>query len=505
MKQKKIVIIGVALIAVVLVLAGVAMALLGGGDSYAAKLEDGYRYLESGDYENAILQFRYAIEEDNTREDAYYGLYQAYVNSGRTDLAYTTLQLGVNNTGSATLQDFLNQVAAVMNANDTPASTQGQDTQLLDDKDVVAVLNTELLSLFASANYGDYCAKYGADAGTLSGGQYTKHLDAIGATLVYYDGSAQRVIDTGRGVPFSEYLPNEIRMDNVTSLFGGVSHLTFDMLKGLNVEEPAQNGSTITFRYQGCDVTILCDSNGLITAESENYIVPTGEVEEQTAFNLAATIIDATTGGPLSGAKVEAYLGYSTFGECVQATSDGTGKASLDLKESGTYTVVISKEGYITEQFEVYILGNMSQTMETFTLSPTISGDGIRLVLTWGASPTDLDSYLVGTASDGTYVNINFTSMSAYDSAAHKIAELDVDDVTSYGPETVTLYDTAGTYEFFVDDYTNSGTISQSGATVKIYVGSTLYATVSIPGGISDQWHVCTIQDGQVTVTNRSN
>lgn len=505
MKQKKIVVIGVALIAVVLVLTGVAFAMMGGGDSYAAKLEDGYRYLEEGDYENAILQFRYAIEEDNTREDAYYGLYQAYVNSGRTDLAYTTLQLGVNNTGSAGLQDFLNQVAAVLNTSNTSTPSQDQTVQVVDDKNVVAVLNTELLSLFSSANYGDYCAKYGSEAGTLSGSQYTKHLDAIGATLVYYDGNSQRVIDTARGVPFSEYLPNEIRMDNVTSLFGGVSKLSFDELKKLGVENPVQNGSTVTFSYQGCEVTIVCGTDGLITADSENYIVPTGEVAEQASFKLEAKTVDATTGGPLSGAKVQAYVGYSTFGECVEATTDSTGKASLDLKESGTYTVVVSKDGYITEQFEVYILSNMSQTQETFTLSPTISGNGIRLVLTWGASPTDLDSYLIGTSSDGTYVNVNFTNMGAYDGSANKVAELDVDDVTSYGPETVTLHDTAGSYEFIVDDFTDSGTISQSGATVKIYVGSTLYATVSIPGGISDQWHVCTIQNGQVTVTNRSN
>lgn len=505
MKQKKIVVIGVALIALVLIVAGVAVAMLGGGDSYAAKVEDGYRFLEAGDYDNAILQFRYAIEEDKTREDAYYGLYQSYATTGNTDLAYTTLQLGYSNTGSAQMKAYLDQVAAVIQANSTPAAPSGESTQLVDDKNVVAALNTELLNLFASANYGDYNAKYGSEAGTLSGGQYTKHIDAIGATLVYYDGNAQRVIDTARGVPYSEYLPNEIRMDNITSLFGGVRSLNVDTLKGLGVENLAVNESTVTFSYGGCDVTILCGADGLITAGCENYIVPTGEVEEQAAFKLAAKTVDATTGGPLSGAKVQAYVGYGTFGQCVEGVTDNAGLLNLDLKESGTYTVVVSKEGYITEQFEVYVLSNMSQTSETFTLSPTISGDGIRLVLTWGASPTDLDSYLIGTASDGTYVNINFTNMFAYDSSAHKIAELDVDDVTSYGPETVTLYDVNGSYEFIVDDYTNSGTIAQSGATVKIYVGSALYATVSVPAGVTDQWHVCTISAGQVTVTNRSN
>lgn len=506
MNQKKVIVVGVALIALVLILAGVAFAFLGGGDSYAAKLEEGYRYLDGGDYENAILQFRYAIEEDPTREEAYYGLYQAYTNSGRLELAYTTLQMGVNSTGSASMRDYMNQVAAVIQASNTPAAPGDITVEVVEDKDVVPVLNTELLSLFASANYADYCAKYGADAGTLSGGQYTKHLSAIGATLVYFDGNAQRVIDTSRGVPYAEYLPNEIRMDNVTALFGGVRALSFDSLKKLSgVENPAMNGSTITFTYQGCDVTIVCSGDGMITSASENYIVPTGEVEKQAAFKLETSIVDATNGGPLSGVKIQAYYGYSTFGDCIEVTTDATGKATLDLEESGTYTLVLSKNGYITEQVEVYILSNMSQTSEKFTMSPTISGDGIRIVLSWGASPTDLDSYLMGTSSDGTAVNVNYTNMSAYDGSGEKIAELDVDDVTSYGPETVTLYDINGSYEFVVDDFTNSGTIAQSGATVKIYVGSSLYATVSVPGGVTDLWHVCTIQGGQVTVTNRSN
>ena len=176
----------------------------------------------------------------------------------------------------------------------------------------------------------------------------------------------------------------------------------------------------------------------------------------------------------------------------------------MALVNSGVYTIVVEKTGYIKESFEVFILSNIYNTQQIFNISPTISGDGIRFVLTWGASPSDLDSYLVGTASDGTAVSINFTNMHAGASDGSPIAELDVDDVTSYGPETITLYDIGGSYEFFVDDFTNSGTISTSGATVKIYKGSTLYASVSVPGGLTDMWHVCVINGGEITVTNRA-
>ena len=125
-------------------------------------------------------------------------------------------------------------------------------------------------------------------------------------------------------------------------------------------------------------------------------------------------------------------------------------------------------------------------------------------MLSWGGSPSDLDSYLVGTASDGSYVNVNYEHMTATNASGAKVAELDVDDTSAYGPETITVYDVSGSYEFYVDDFTNSGMISSSGATVKIYIGSSLYTTVTIPAGIRDQWHVCTVNNGEVTVTNRS-
>lgn len=508
MKQKKVIIVAVALLAVVLIIAGATIALMQGGDSYAAKIEDGYRYLKAGDFDNAILMFRYAMEEDSTREDAYYGLYQAYLHSGQSGLAETTLRMGVTNTRSTRLQDLLIELDAQKNNGNltqTTDPTVNVNNQQTDNKNVSAALNTDMLTLFGSATYGDYCMRYGSNSGTMNGTQFTRYLDRLGATLYYYDTASVRVLDTGRGVPYNEFLPNQIVLDNVTSLFG-VNELSYDILSRMNgVSNASRNGNTVTFTYQGCDVTIICTDSGVINAACENYIIPTGKpgaVEKE--YKLSASIVDATTGAPVVGAKVSLYQGYSAFGEAEEGTTDSTGRLVLEMEESGVYTAVVSKDGYITENFEVFIMSNLMETQEVFHISPVMNSDGIRFVLSWGASPSDLDSHLIGTAGDGSYVDVSFSNMYAINGSGDKVAELDVDDVTSYGPETITLYDTAGSYEFYVDDFTDSGTISSSGATVKIYVGSTLYATVAIPGGIEDQWHVCTIDNGTVTVTNRS-
>lgn len=85
MNQKKMIIVAVALIAVIVVAVGAIAAILlqPEQDVYTMRLSEGYRYLQEGDYNNAILQFRLALEEDDSKEDAYLGLYQAYLYAGQ--------------------------------------------------------------------------------------------------------------------------------------------------------------------------------------------------------------------------------------------------------------------------------------------------------------------------------------------------------------------------------------------------------------------------------------
>lgn len=499
MTQKKRILIAVSLVAVVLILVGAAAALLVQNNSYASKVEAGYRYLEANDYSNAILSFRSAIDMDETQEAAYYGLYLTYVATGDSDSARATLAVCVQKVPGTQLATLLVQYDSML---------QGsvQTDSIDEDKQAAAVLNTELLSLFSSACYGDYCARYEGSTGTYSNGVYQHYIQELGVTLTYFNANDQQVVDASMGVPYKEFLPNEIVLDNITSLFG-VSKLDFDTLKGLSgVYNARKTDNTIVFVYNDCEVTIHCGSDGMITADCANSIVPTNEPLENTLqYSFSTTIMDAATNAPLKDAKVRIFAGYTTFGDAAEeGTTDYSGHVSFDFAESGMYTVEVSKAGYITETFEVQILSNVARTDKTFHISPALSGDAIRFVLTWGSVPSDLDSHLLGTASDGTGTHIYFSNKVQNNSRGDKIAELDVDETNSFGPETVTLYDTAGNYEFIIDDYTNSGLIGVSGAVVKIYVGSSLYQTLSVPSDIMDQWHVCTIRNGNITITNRN-
>ena len=143
-----------------------------------------------------------------------------------------------------------------------------------------------------------------------------------------------------------------------------------------------------------------------------------------------------------------------------------------------------------------------------------VEPDSIRIVLTWGSEPEDLDSHLVGPmyGSDGRF-HIYFEDKTYFDKDNNIfVADLDYDDTTSYGPEVTTIHDMyPGEYYFYVHDYTtgesaDSTVMARSGATIKIYKGKSKnpIATYSINSNSSGTiWNVCklVIKNGNVNVT----
>jgi hypothetical protein len=106
--------------------------------------------------------------------------------------------------------------------------------------------------------------------------------------------------------------------------------------------------------------------------------------------------------------------------------------------------------------------------------------DGLRVVLHWGANPRDLDSHLV-------YENQHVF----FSQRKGKDANLDVDDVDGYGPETITIEKkhTGTRYVYAVHNFTDGertrtpALSNTADAKVFVYVGSSLVRTFRPPRG----------------------
>lgn len=152
--------------------------------------------------------------------------------------------------------------------------------------------------------------------------------------------------------------------------------------------------------------------------------------------------------------------------------------------------------------------GDKKRHVNMQEITPVLSDDEYRIVLTWSSTPSDLDSHLSGPLSTGERFHVYYSDMSAFDNG-ETVATLDLDDTSSYGPETITLKKTQdGIYKYAVHDYSNrsnasSTELSMSGAKVKLYCGNTLLATYNVPINVAGNiWNVFEIEGDTVQTIN---
>lgn len=207
-------------------------------------------------------------------------------------------------------------------------------------------------------------------------------------------------------------------------------------------------------------------------------------------------VINALNGENLSQVNYTVKKGWnSTSGEVV-TSGVINGNFSITLP-TGNYVFLFSKTDFISSELKVAITEGTNTI--NGNLSPenvSVSGN-LRIVLTWGSEPNDLDSHLLGTSADGEDYHVYYSDREYYENGT-MVAGLDLDDTSSYGPETITVnkMNENGVYSYYVHDYSNdylddSYELSYSGATVSVYSGAALIAKYSVPAGkIGTLWHV---------------
>lgn len=179
-------------------------------------------------------------------------------------------------------------------------------------------------------------------------------------------------------------------------------------------------------------------------------------------------------------------------------TTDGTGNGStVLLLPDGAYNVIESPQsGWTLTQSScnpgpntnnVFVSAGNNVTC-SFTNSPATSGDlGIRL--TWGALPFDLDSHLyIPNGGHVAYFSQGSLVVSPY-------AELDLDDVTGFGPEVITVVRRMkGTYQYFVHNFSNTFAPGMTGSPAKVELIrngiTTSYSPPPTGEGTNRYWHV---------------
>lgn len=237
------------------------------------------------------------------------------------------------------------------------------------------------------------------------------------------------------------------------------------------------------FAFVACeDMLNVVDDEEEPDAPATN--LPTGTV--------VGTIVDVTTGSGLGNVAVSVQ-GYSQF----STTTGSTGYFSLTAP-AGTRTLTFTRSGYAISSYQVSVVeGTTTYIPESaIAASPDLGSGNIRFVLTWGSSPRDLDAHLRTPSGHHVY----FGSRNPTGAGAN----LDVDDTSGFGPETITITNMqSGTYVYYVHQWSSDGSLAGSGAQVRIYDSTGLVQTVTVPSyGTGRYWRVFTMNNYNVTIHN---
>jgi len=177
--------------------------------------------------------------------------------------------------------------------------------------------------------------------------------------------------------------------------------------------------------------------------------------------------------------------------------TDSSGNFSF-IKSYGYYTLELIKTDYTTTSYNITVVGNNTTTQD-LTMTPVLEEGKTRIILTWGENPEDLDSHLVK-VKDGTVEYHVY-----YSAKISSEAELDHDDTSSYGPETITItnLDSDADYYYYILDYTNHGdtttsdALANSSAKIELYYNGN-YTVYNVPSGEATIWKVFKISSGTV-------
>lgn len=270
---------------------------------------------------------------------------------------------------------------------------------------------------------------------------------------------------------------------------------------------PLQGSQTYDVEFSGTGY-LTARYPGVATPGTQMDLPPVPMIMDTYATgqgNLSGTIVNALDGSgiPQMGIKLRAGLN-SLLGEVVaSATTDAYGDYFIGGVPAGYYTAECSLAGFSTVRFLAVCLGGRTATAQNAATSPQLAFGQWRIVLTWGERPADLDSHFTGPNGQGGRFHIMWS-----DKTFGTMVNLDLDDVTSFGPETTTLLQqVAGTYRFYVHDFTNRSTIStelaQSGAKVQVFNYQGLAKTFYVPTGFSGNvWNVFELEGTNLKTIN---
>lgn len=205
--------------------------------------------------------------------------------------------------------------------------------------------------------------------------------------------------------------------------------------------------------------------------------------------------VQDSAGRRVARARIE--LDGITYSGTTNVLSDRSGNFSVPMRSNASAALHARSASLLSNTRAVTTLtGNVPLGSPCLILAE----GAIGIKLSWGLQPLDVDSHLL--TPHGTHISY----LAKGSLTAAPFANLDIDDVTSFGPEIVSIRRPAqGTYRYFLHNFSGTFSPGMTGSPVKVEVTYNGNTTVYRPGageGTLEYWHAFDIViDSQCAVT----
>lgn len=199
-------------------------------------------------------------------------------------------------------------------------------------------------------------------------------------------------------------------------------------------------------------------------------------------------IKDSVSGYPISEANVRIDEKWDTL-------TNEIGMAPIpDEVPDGEHIILVTKEGeYVPTNSKFTLTDGEVSSISQISIPKLVDYERIQIILDWGEYPWDIDSHIIDGQKHVYYANRDVPNE----------LNLDRDDTSSYGPETITIFSpkVESKYEYYVFNYTDQSfdgdSLSYSNARVRVFWNNTQVGEFTITPGVKGRtWHVFDIENG---------
>ncbi len=193
--------------------------------------------------------------------------------------------------------------------------------------------------------------------------------------------------------------------------------------------------------------------------------------------------VQDSAGRRVARARIE--LDGITYSGTTNVLSDRSGNFSVPMRRDASAALNARSASLLSNTRAVTTTtGNMPLGSPCLILAEGALG----IKLTWGQQPLDVDSHLLTPHGTHIYYNAKGTLTAA------PFANLDIDDLRSFGPEIVTIRRPAqGTYRYFLHNFSRTFSPGMTDSPVKVEVtyngNTTVYRPGAGEGGSLEYWH----------------